>query len=73
MRIIKDERTIEAVDLCENCNKEKKGRRVKAYGLHKESRGYYFLCFDCFQPRVFWRPRGKYSKVISTPIRKDKK
>lgn len=68
MRIVKDERETGVDGTCEHCGKTTTGRLVS--GLDRftgEIRRYWFLCFDCFGPRIFWRPRGKHAKVYESP------
>lgn len=59
MIIEQDERTIlragKNISLCVDCETEKVGRHVKVDGMLKTERGYYFICFECLKPRVFWR------------------
>ena len=67
MNIISDERNITTVGMCEQCHKEKCGRRVQSFGYSQESRGWFFLCFDCFGPRIFWRENAN-SREMCTPV-----
>ncbi len=67
MNIISDERDITTVSMCEQCHVEKCGREVQSFGYSQESRGWFFLCFDCFGPRIFWR-ENENSREMYTPI-----
>jgi len=68
MDIIEDERDRGYMDVCENCGKTALGRRVEAIGFAGESRGFFFICFICFRPRITWRPRGEHSRTYVSPI-----
>lgn len=65
MIIVEDERNImnagESIGICIDCGKTKVGRQVKTSGMLNTDRGYYFVCFDCLKPRIFWRkePGGR--------------
>lgn len=67
MQIIKVEVPSEyGVGVCENCLQEKPARRVEAFGMVRESRGWYILCFDCFGPQMWWRENSG-GKVWMSP------
>jgi len=68
MLAITDERDHGQMGVCENCKKEALGRHIEVFGWMRESRGFYFICFDCFGPRITWRPRGKHAKVYTSPV-----
>lgn len=70
VKILYDERNHTDVRRCEHCGEEKEGRRIQVGGTMfskmEESRGYYFICFDCFGARVKWT---HYSKgAIWSPV-----
>jgi len=68
MVLVDDDRTHASTGKCENC--ERDGvlvRPVEAFGWLGESRGYHRICFDCFKPRVTWRPRGEHAKTYHSP------
>ena len=67
MIIVKDERVDCQIGCCEQCGILSKGRKVKATGLFGESRGYFFLCFNCFGPRIHWKYTPNSTRVYSTP------
>jgi len=70
MTIIYDERQHVELGKCENCNrKHVKGRRKEAFGMFGESRGFYFICFDCSGPEITWRHRD--GRVITSPTKFD--
>jgi hypothetical protein len=53
--ILEDERKQSQVKACENCNQVKSGRHVEVFDrFTRGSRGFVFICFDCFKPRVLW-------------------
>lgn len=65
VRIIHDEREHAQIGKCENCGKDGvRGRRVEAFGVAGESRGYYFICFDCEKPKITWSKDGR---IRTTP------
>jgi len=55
MIIIKDERLIDSKGKCEQCGEITIVRPVKIFGWMQQEWGYYYLCFSCFGPRVFWK------------------
>lgn len=67
MIILEDEREITTEKICENCNLLKQGRYVQSVGFSQEDRGSYFICFDCFKPRLKWAKNEK-SKIFLSPI-----
>lgn len=54
---------------CEECHQEKYGRMVKGTTpiMGGSPRGYFFLCFDCFKPRMYWK-KSDSSIVYETPV-----
>lgn len=68
MTILEDERESKQIDTCENCGNIRNGREVQAVGFSQESRGYYFLCFLCFGPRIKWLAPGRYGKTYWSPV-----
>lgn len=66
--ILSDERDIATENICENCRNLRLGRQVQAVGYNRESRGYYFICFDCFAPRVQWQANGRHAKTYWSPV-----
>jgi len=70
MAIIDDERTHTTLGSCEHCGKrDVPVRQVEVFGWMRESRGYYSLCFDCFAPRITWRPRPDSPRTIVSPVK----
>lgn len=65
---VRDERKEYGIGTCINCNKEGAGRHIQHIGWMGEIRDNPFVCFECHKPRIFWKPHGKYSKVICSPI-----
>jgi len=66
MEVIYDEREHVVLGKCENCQRENVGgRRKEAFGMFGESRGFYFICFECIAPEITWR--HKDGRVITTP------
>lgn len=70
MQIISDERNESTKEKCAHCGKVAEGRRTEIVGHCYESRGFCFLCFECFGPRIRWRPKGRHSKIYTTPVRR---
>lgn len=63
-----DERKIGELGTCENCKQSHKiGRFVKAVGFNQESRGNFFICFDCFRPRIYWK-KSEMSITYFSPV-----
>ena len=71
MEIIRvEDPSTSGVTVCENCGKETPGRRIEAIDtFHRGGRGWFFLCYECFGPRVFWRTSWNSSKVYESPVR----
>ncbi len=74
VRILKDERKDSSVKECEHCGCVKEGRCVKVGGVMfqnmEESRGSFFICFDCFAPRIKWE---HYNEVRWNPVEVENK
>jgi hypothetical protein len=68
MRIIRDDREHAYTKTCENCGREASGREIEAVGYSGEGRGWFFVCFGCFAPRITWKPRGRHAKTYTTPV-----
>lgn len=70
IHIVKDERECASEDVCENCGHRRRGRRVEEIGfIARESRGFRFICFECFGPRIFWYEKGtKHQKIYESPV-----
>lgn len=70
MIIVKDER--QYIDKnsgeCEQCHKTAPGRKVEigASAFGGAGRGWYFLCYECWKPRIFWKP-SQNSEVNESP------
>lgn len=70
MIILTDERNDAQVGTCENCGKSASGRFVESFGHGRGSnRGFYFICFECFGPRIKWTDRGMNKKHYWSPIK----
>ena len=67
MIIIEDDRSIAEIKECSNCKRLSVGRNVEAVGMMNESRGWFFLCFDCWKPRVHWK-KSETGEIWHTPI-----
>ena len=53
---------------CENCDRVEPGRKVEALDwLHRRSRGWLFLCYQCFGPRILWRKSVDSARLYETP------
>jgi len=68
MQIVRDERVNPLKSTCEHCGKFAEGRYEKVKDAFGSERGSFFLCFECFPPRIFWREEGRHSKVYATPV-----
>ncbi len=66
MIILEDERKEKTIDICTNCKEVKRGRQIEAFGWVLESRGFYFVCFSCFGPRIRWQKTEKSREVWSS-------
>ena len=65
-----DEYETYQIGTCENCGRDNvKVRRVESFGMAKESRGFYNLCFDCVGPKVFWKKGGRRMESPTNIIR----
>ncbi len=63
-----EDRATAGAGKCVECKQVKPGRPVKTYGAFGSApRGYYFFCFDCFGPRIFWK-KDEDSITYETPI-----
>lgn len=68
--IIDDDRKHAQLGHCANCDRDDiLVRPVEAIGHHGQSRGWYKACFDCFKPRITWRPRGEHSHSYVSPAK----
>ena len=67
--VIDDERDHPSIGRCDNCGRDGvQTRRVEAIDrFHGRSRGWYWICFDCFAPRITWRPRSDSPRVFVSP------
>ena len=62
-----EDRATASAGKCVQCGRMKPGRLVMVYGAFGSApRGYYFFCFDCFGPRIFWK-KNEYSITYETP------
>ena len=67
--VVDDDRKRGLTGMCENCGRDNVlVRPVQSVGWLNEPRGYYKLCFDCFRPRISWRPRGKHAQIYTSPV-----
>ena len=58
-----------AISECEHCHHLAPGRRVEAIdAAHRGTRGWYFLCYKCFGPRIFWRPSWNSTRTVESPL-----
>jgi len=71
MKVIKTEDPeTSGISICDNCGERKPGRPVEGKDTFTmTSRGWWFLCYDCFGPRVFWRASWNSTKVYESPAK----
>jgi len=69
MNIVKDERDDAIQSTCVHCGVFGDGRYEEIVDAFGANRGYSFLCFDCFAPRIFWKPEGTHSKMYASPVK----
>lgn len=67
MLILEDERKIKQEKICENCKQLASGRLIESFGYYTEGRGHFFICFECFGPRIKWTD-GNGKRVYWSPI-----
>ena len=54
---------------CEHCGAlDRPGRRIETYDVFTgQSRGFFFICYVCYGPRVFWRKSWSSTRVYESP------